>query len=201
LHGNPWMALTSGTVKAGSAGRDTTPHGLLLVLMTPPYATCSSCANSASLNCCHLCGPATSRLEHVANGAMVFAFDMEPDGSLTNRRELGKLRGAVMAVTALPLISRAAVYVATGRSVTSSRPTAFVGSIPGPERLQGAFFGGREKRKRSLASCFTADRERRTREAVSSRFRRLHRVIPGKRSCCSDSPASQSVDRRRVWAA
>jgi hypothetical protein len=29
----------------------------------------------------------------LTNGAVVFAFDVKPDGSLTNQREFGKLQG------------------------------------------------------------------------------------------------------------
>jgi len=44
---------------------------------------------------------------YVTNGAVVFAFDVKPDGSLTNQREFGKLQG-VERGTVLPSINRAA---------------------------------------------------------------------------------------------
>jgi len=83
---------------------------------------------------------------YVTNGAVVFAFDVKPDGSLTNQREFGKLRGGEGG-DGSAVDQQGRVYVATGKSVDVFAPDGkFVGSIPGPQGLHGTFFGGRDKR-------------------------------------------------------
>ena len=82
---------------------------------------------------------------YVTNGAVVFAFDVKPDGSLTNQREFGKLKGAEGG-DGSAVDQRGRLYVATGKSVDVFTPEGtFVGSIPGPQGLHGTFFGGRDK--------------------------------------------------------
>ena len=83
---------------------------------------------------------------YVTNGATVFAFDVKPDGSLTNQREFGKLRGGEGG-DGSAVDQQGRVYIATGKSVDVFAPDGkFVGSIPGPEGLHGTFFGGRDKK-------------------------------------------------------
>jgi len=82
---------------------------------------------------------------YVTNGAIVFAFDVKPDGSLTNQREFGKLRGGEGG-DGSAVDQQGRVYVATGKSVDVFAPDGtFVGTIPGPPGLHGTFFGGRDK--------------------------------------------------------
>jgi len=83
---------------------------------------------------------------YVTNGAVVFAFDVKPDGSLTNQREFGKLQGGDGG-DGSAVDQQGRVYVATGKSVDVFAPDGkFVGSIPGPQGLHGTFFGGRNKK-------------------------------------------------------
>ena len=83
---------------------------------------------------------------YVTNGAVVFAFDVKPDGSLTNQREFGKLRGGEGG-DGSAVDQQGRVYVATGKSVDVFAPDGkFAGSIPGPQGLHGTFFGGRDKK-------------------------------------------------------
>jgi gluconolactonase len=83
---------------------------------------------------------------YVTNGAVVFAFDVKPDGSLANQREFGKLQGGEGG-DGSAVDQQGRVYVATGKSVDVFAPGGtFVGSIPGPQGLHGTFFGGRDKR-------------------------------------------------------
>jgi sugar lactone lactonase YvrE len=83
---------------------------------------------------------------YVTNGGTVFAFDVKPDGSLTNQREFGKLQGGEGG-DGSAVDSQGRVYVATGKSVdVFSADGKFAGSIPGPEGLHGTFFGGRDKK-------------------------------------------------------
>lgn len=83
---------------------------------------------------------------YVTNGAVVFAFDVKPDGSLANQRDFGKLQGGTGG-DGSAVDQQGRVYVATGKSVDVFAPDGkFVGSIPGPQGLHGTFFGGRDKK-------------------------------------------------------
>jgi sugar lactone lactonase YvrE len=83
---------------------------------------------------------------YVTNGADVLAFDVQADGSLTNQREFGKLRGGEGG-DGSAVDQQGRVYVATGKSVDVFAPDgSFVGSIPGPQGLHGTFFGGRDRK-------------------------------------------------------
>ena len=83
---------------------------------------------------------------YVTNGAVLVAFDVRPDGSLTNQRELGKLHGG-QGGDGSAVDTEGRVYVATGASVDVFAPTGnFLGSIPGPQGLHGTAFGGKDKK-------------------------------------------------------
>ena len=83
---------------------------------------------------------------YVTNGGVVIALDVRADGSLTNQREFGRLRGG-QAGDGSAVDEQGRIYVATGASVDVFAPTGeFLGSIPGPQGLHGTAFGGRDKR-------------------------------------------------------
>ena len=83
---------------------------------------------------------------YVTNGAVVIAFDVQADGSLTNQREFGKLRGG-QGGDGSAVDTEGRLYVATGASVDVFAPNGdFLGSIPGPQGLHGTAFGGRDKK-------------------------------------------------------
>jgi gluconolactonase len=83
---------------------------------------------------------------YVTNGPVMMAFDVRPDGSLTNQREFGKLRGG-QAGDGSAVDAQGRVYVSTGSSVDVFAPNgAFLGTIPGPQGLHGVAFGGRDKK-------------------------------------------------------
>ena len=83
---------------------------------------------------------------YATNGAVVYAFDVNPDGSLTNQREFGKLQGGTGG-DGSAVDQQGRVYVATGKSVDVFAPDGrFLGSIPGPQGLHGTFFGVRDKK-------------------------------------------------------
>ena len=83
---------------------------------------------------------------YVTNGAIVFAFDVNVDGSLTNQREFGKLQGGTSG-DGSAVDQQGRVYVATGSSVdVFAADGKFVGTIPGPQGLHGTFFGGRDRK-------------------------------------------------------
>jgi gluconolactonase len=93
---------------------------------------------------------------YVTNGGVVVAFDVQPDGALTNQREFGKLRGG-QAGDGSAIDSEGRLYVATGASVDVFSPKGeFLGTIPGPQGLHGTAFGGRDK-KTLFAIVFYGD--------------------------------------------
>jgi sugar lactone lactonase YvrE len=83
---------------------------------------------------------------YVTNGGTLVAFDVKPDGSLTNQRDFGKLRGG-QGGDGSAVDAQGRVYVATGSSVDVFAPSGeFLGSIMGPRGLHGTAFGGRDKK-------------------------------------------------------
>ena len=91
---------------------------------------------------------------YVTNGGVVLAFDVNADGSLTNQRQFGTLRGG-MSGDGSAVDQQGRLYVATGSSVDVFEPNGtFLGSIPGVPGLHGTAFGGRDK-KTLYAIVFT----------------------------------------------
>jgi sugar lactone lactonase YvrE len=83
---------------------------------------------------------------YVTNGAVVLAFDVQPDGALKNQREFGKLHGGQNG-DGSTVDSQGRVYVATGSSADVFAPDGkFLGSIPGPQGMHGVAFGGKDKK-------------------------------------------------------
>jgi gluconolactonase len=83
---------------------------------------------------------------YVTNGPVMVAFDVQADGSLTNQREFGKLRGG-QGGDGSAVDAQGRVYVATGASADVFAPNGeFLGSIPGPQGLHGVTIGGADKK-------------------------------------------------------
>ena len=83
---------------------------------------------------------------YVTNGGTLVAFDVKPDGSLTNQRDFAKLRGG-QGGDGSAVDAQGRVYVATGTSVDVFAPSGeFLGSIVGPRGLHGTAFGGKDKK-------------------------------------------------------
>jgi len=86
------------------------------------------------------------RILYVTNGGEVLAFDVQADGSLTNQRVFGELRGG-QGGDGSAVDQQGRLYVATGRSAdVFSADGEFLGSIPGPQGMHGVAFGGADKK-------------------------------------------------------
>ena len=93
---------------------------------------------------------------YVTSGAIVAAFDVRPDGALTNQREFARLRGGEGGDGAA-VDADGRLYASTGASVDVFAPDGkFLGSIPGPRMLHGVAFGGVDK-KTLYAIVFNGD--------------------------------------------
>ena len=83
---------------------------------------------------------------YVTGGPVIVAFDVQADGSLTNQKEFGTLRGG-QSGDGSAVDSQGRLYVSTGSSADVFAPDGdFLGTIPGPEGLHGVAFGGPDKR-------------------------------------------------------
>jgi len=83
---------------------------------------------------------------YVTNGPVILAFDVQPDGSVTNRRDFGRLEGGGngdgMAVDA-----EGRLYVTTPAGVQVLSPQGkYLGLIPAPRALISAAFSGPDKK-------------------------------------------------------
>jgi gluconolactonase len=83
---------------------------------------------------------------YVTNGGTLVAFDVQPDGSLKNQRDFGKLQGG-QGGDGSAVDSEGRIYVATGQSADVFSPKGeFLGSIPGPKGMHGVAIGGKDKK-------------------------------------------------------
>jgi gluconolactonase len=89
---------------------------------------------------------ADERTLYVTNGPTLAAFDVQADGSLTNQRELARLRSG-QGGDGSAIDSEGRIYVATGGAADVFSPRGeFLGTIDGPDGMHGVAFGGRDKK-------------------------------------------------------
>jgi gluconolactonase len=82
---------------------------------------------------------------YVTNGATLAAFDVQPDGSLTNQREFVKFTAS--GGDGSTIDSQGRVYVTTGAGVeVIGRDGRHLGVIPTPRGVISCAFGGKEKK-------------------------------------------------------
>jgi gluconolactonase len=82
---------------------------------------------------------------YVTNRQTVAAFDVRPDGSLTNQREFGKLPSGGGDGSAVDAAGR--LYVTGGPAVHVFAPDGkYLGNIPAPKNLITTAFAGRDKK-------------------------------------------------------
>jgi gluconolactonase len=83
---------------------------------------------------------------YVTNGPTLAAFDVQPDGSLTNQREFARLEGGGNG-DGLTIDADGRVYVTTNPGVqVISREGKYLGLIPTPRGTISGAFGGKDKR-------------------------------------------------------
>ena len=83
---------------------------------------------------------------YVTNGPSLAAFDVQPDGSLTNQREFAKLDGGGNE-DGLAIDAAGRIYVTSNPGVQVISPEGtYLGIIPTPRGVISAAFGGREKK-------------------------------------------------------
>jgi gluconolactonase len=86
------------------------------------------------------------KIVYVTNGAVILAFDIQPDGTVTNRRDFGRLEaggtGDGMAIDAAGRL-----YVTSAPGVQVFGPDgAYLGLIPAPRNVISVAFSGADKR-------------------------------------------------------
>jgi gluconolactonase len=83
---------------------------------------------------------------YVTNGPTLAAFDVRPDGSLTNQRELAKLEGGGNG-DGSAIDAEGRIYVTTNPGVQVIGPDGrYLGIIPTPRPVISAAFGGPDKK-------------------------------------------------------
>src|SRR6185312_629027 len=87
---------------------------------------------------------ANEKTLYVTNGPTLAAFDVQPDGSLTNQREFAKLGGGGDGST---IDSMGRIYVTTNAGVEVISPEGkSLGVIPTPQNVISAAFSGKDKK-------------------------------------------------------
>ena len=83
---------------------------------------------------------------YVTNGATIAAFDVQPDSSLTNQREFGKLEGGGFG-DGSTIDAAGRIYVTTGPGVQVLGPDGkYLGLIPTPRGVISVAFSGHDKK-------------------------------------------------------
>lgn len=86
------------------------------------------------------------KMIYVTDNKRVVAFDIQPDGSLTNEREFGKLEGGGYG-DGTTIDSEGRLYVTTGPGVQVLGPDGkYLGLIPTPRGVISAAFSGKDKK-------------------------------------------------------
>jgi gluconolactonase len=83
---------------------------------------------------------------YVTNGAVIAAFDLQPDGSATNQREFGKLEGGGNG-DGMAIDSKGNLYVTSNNGVQVLNPQGkYLGLIPTPRAAITVTFSGPDKK-------------------------------------------------------
>ncbi len=130
---------------------------------------------------------ANEKTLYVTNGPTLAAFDVQPDGSLTNQREFAKLEGGGGDGSTIDAAGR--IYVTTNAGVQVISPEGkYLGLIPTPRGVITTAFGGKDKKTLFILARGAKDAERRR-----SRQRRAGVVDPDDRAGVQGPRRSNSV--------
>jgi len=89
---------------------------------------------------------ANEKTLYVTNGPTLAAFDVQPDGSLTNQREFAKLEGGGNG-DGSTIDAAGRIYVTTNPGVQVISPEGkYLGIIPTPRGVISLAFGGKDKK-------------------------------------------------------
>jgi gluconolactonase len=89
---------------------------------------------------------ANEKILYVTNGTTLAAFDVQPDGSLTNQREFAKLEGGGNG-DGSTIDAAGRIYVTTNPGVQVISPEGkYLGLIPTPRGVITTAFGGKDKK-------------------------------------------------------
>jgi gluconolactonase len=89
---------------------------------------------------------ANEKTLYVTNGPTLAAFDVQPDGSLTNQREFAKLEGGGNG-DGSTIDAAGRIYVTTNAGVQVISPEGkYLGIIPTPRNVISTAFGGKDKK-------------------------------------------------------
>src|SRR5437867_1647290 len=89
---------------------------------------------------------ANEKTLYVTNGTTLAAFDVQPDGSLTNQREFAKLEGGGNG-DGSTIDAAGRIYVTTNAGVQVISPEGkYLGLIPTPRGVISTAFGGKDKK-------------------------------------------------------
>jgi gluconolactonase len=89
---------------------------------------------------------ANEKILYVTNGPTLAAFDVQPDGSLTNQREFAKLEGGGNG-DGSTIDAAGRIYVTTNPGVQVISPEGkYLGLIPTPRGVISTAFGGKDKK-------------------------------------------------------
>ena len=89
---------------------------------------------------------ANEKILYATNGATLAAFDVQPDGSLTNQREFAKLEGGGGG-DGSTIDAAGRIYVTTNPGVQVISPEGkYLGIIPTPRGVITTAFGGKDKK-------------------------------------------------------
>jgi gluconolactonase len=116
---------------------------------------------------------------YVTNGAVIVAFDVQPDGSVTNQRDFGKLEaGGVGDGMAIDSAGRIYVTSAPGVQVLDAEGK-YLGVIPAPRAVISAAFSGLDKKTLYVVGSGALDvdgKEFQTPEGVRNNAKTIYKI-------------------------
>lgn len=119
------------------------------------------------------------KILYVTNGAEIVAFDVQPDGSVANQREFGKLEAGGMG-DGMAIDSAGRIYVSSAPGVQVLDPDGkYLGVIPAPRPVISVAFSGLDKKTLYIvgSGALGADgKEFQTPEGVRNNAKTIYKI-------------------------